>query len=100
MKNQKQNKTVAPVAETAANNIETTTTTVAATRGRKKGVGNFVNINITKLTSLVGNGNVQVRRGWLEEILEQQSRAEIADKISALSEPETKGSSIEMKIEE
>lgn len=97
MNSKNKNKTVAPV--TVAKNDETTTT-VAATRGRKKGVGNFVNINIAKLTSLVGNGNVQVRRGWLEEILEQQSRAEIADKISALSEPETKGGNIEMTVAE
>lgn len=98
MQKQNKNKTVAPVAKAEANNIETAVT--ATTRGRKKGVGNFVNINIARLTSLVGNGNVQVRRGWLEEILEQQSRAEIADKISALSEPETKGGNIEMNIEE
>lgn len=97
MQKQNKNKTVAPVAKTEANHIEETH---SAKRGRKAGVGNFVNINITKLTSLVGNGNVQVRRGWLEEILERQTKAEIAEKISALSEPETKGGSIEMNIEE
>ena len=99
MQKQNKNKTVAPVAKTEANHIEETNSTKPA-RGRKAGVGNFVNINITKLTSLVGNGNVQVRRGWLEEILERQTKAEIAEKISALSEPETKGGSIEMNIEE
>ena len=96
MKNKNEKKTVAPV-ETVANHIEETH---SAKRGRKAGVGNFVNINIAKLTSLVGNGNVQVRRGWLEEILELQQKAEIAKQIDALSEPETKGESIEMKIEE
>lgn len=94
MQKKQNNKTVAPV-ETVAKNIE-----VKSTRGRKAGVSNFVNINIAKLADLVGNGNVQVRRNWLEEILERQTKAEIAEKISALSEPETTGASIEMKIEE
>lgn len=93
MQKNKNNKTVVPV-ETVAKNIE------VKTRGRKAGVSNFVNINIAKLTELVGNGSVQVRRNWLEEILERQTKAEIAEKISALSEPETTGASIEMKIEE
>jgi len=92
MSKENKKQTVAPA--TVASNI-------TAKRGPKAPKGpTFVSVNIANLTNLVGSGNVEVRRGWLEDLLEIDAKAKIAAQVSAMTAPAEIKSPIEISIEE
>jgi len=85
-------------------NNKTVTAPVVNNRGRKPGVTTCVSINISKLANLVGEGTVEVRRSWLENLLFERQKESIESRISDLTEPCSVNGhgkqSIEMNIEE
>ena len=81
----------------AQNKKSGATPTVAQNnRGRKAGSVTFVTVNIAKLASLVGEGNVEVRKNWLEKLI--QSKA-VADAMAGMIEsPSDETPKIEVSI--